>query len=225
MEALQYTGVSEGVVLAEHFGARSSTSFREEKVKMVDHILEDIVGSSAGEGESDIDISDVENFNNDDESEQNPTSEITAHEQLSEHSAPTAERPAVGNSSSTGNELREIKEVMLEVKDLLSEFIKQSAQQRTTPAHVHMAGGEFDTTFSSTSTGSDGGINSTPKRTNKQISLNIRVSILSKFCIKLLNHISQQETRRVYNTLIEEEEFSGWNLSEQLVQYENCWYN
>ena len=50
--------------------------------------------------------------------------------------------------------------VMLEVKDLLSEFIKQSAQQRTTPAHTHMAGGESDTTFSSTSTGSDSGINS-----------------------------------------------------------------
>ena len=113
--------------------------------------------------------------------------------------------------------------VMLEVKDLLSEFIKQSAQQRTTPGHTHMAGGESDTTFSSTSTGSDSGIDS--KHTNKQISLNIRVSILSKFCLKLFNHISQQGTRRVYNTLIEEKEFSGWNLSEQLAQYKNCWYN
>ena len=74
-------------------------------------------------------------------------------------------------TNSASDELREIKEIMLEVKDLLSVFIKQ--QVTRTPK---TAGNESDVA-SSTSSGSDGVNKSTPSRTTKNVSLQIRVSL------------------------------------------------
>ena len=76
-------------------------------------------------------------------------------------------------------ELREIKEVMLEVRDLLAIFVSK-ADKQVTP------GSES----TSSSTGGALTDNSTPKCPNKQISLNIRVNSSNGLYLIRINEVN-----------------------------------
>lgn len=97
----------------------------------------------------------------------NESESVAATEEDEERSCASATTPKTGYGYSLPNEVREIKEVTLEVRDLLTIFVNQASKQ-VTPG--------LEST--SSSTGLDGDAltdNLTPKRPNKQISLNIRV--------------------------------------------------
>ena len=117
------------------------------------------------EEECEGDISDVKTYETGDNNE---SESVAAVEEDKETSCVSATTPKTGYSYSPPNELKEMKEIMIEVRDLLTIFVNQAAKQVT-------PGSES----TSSSTGPDGDAltnNLTPKHPNKQISLNIRVS-------------------------------------------------